>query len=371
MKITCSKSDLISALNIVSKAADPKPQTPILSGVYLKAEEDTLELQANNYEIGLVAHIKAEVETEGTIVIPGRYFQEVSRRLPADTVTLELNETEMTVAITSGSANFKLRSMNANNYPTVHDIEGTLSFYIPNTILRNIIKKTAFACSNDEQRPVFTGCSLEVIGKTLTVAATNSHRLSVISQEFEEELGDIKIIIPSRIMNEVKQVMTSDVPNDVKITCSHTAVSFSFDNILMTSRLIEGQFPNFRSAIPSKTASKILLDVAAFKSAVDRVSLISRSSNYNIIKFLFEGDMLRITSDSPDIGKAEEVIPAQIEGPGLKIAFNAQYIIDVMKTIDTKTCRLSFGASPLAPATVQEYDNDDFIYVVTPVRTQN
>ncbi len=371
MNITCKKNELIGAISIVSKAVDSKPQTPILSGIYLKAEEGSLELHATNYEIGLVVRIDADITSGGTIVVPGRYFQEVIRRLPGEVVTLVHDLEDMSISITSGSASFKLRSMPANDYPVVKEVDGNLHFTIKDNTLRSLIKKTVFACGTDPARPVFTGCSLEVDGTKLTMAATNTHRLAIKEVIFDEEIGKIKLIIPSRILNEVLHTMTSEIPTDIHVSCTHNSISFSFENFFMTSRLIAGQFPDVHNVIPPSFTSEVLLSTQAFSSAVDRVSLISRSNNYNIIRFEFAEDSLHISSKSPDIGLAEETIPISLTGPDLSISFNAQYIMDVLKNIDSEKCRLSLGKNAYGAIAVREEKDNSFIYVVTPVRTQN
>ena len=368
MKITSAKSELVNALQIVSKAVASKPQTPILSGVYLRAEAGVLELQATNYEIGMISRIPVEIAEPGQIAISGRYFQEVVRKLPGDSVTISFNREEKIVHISSNQANFTLLSMNASEFPTIKEMEGNLQFKIKDNVLRSLIKKTVFACSTDESRPVFTGCYLEVADTKVTMAATNTHRLAVKYETFDESIGNIKIIIPSRILQELLHNMTSEIPTDVTVTCTYNQISFSFENLYMTSRLIEGAFPDYHRVIPPEFATKITLNAAELNAAVDRVSLISRAGDYNIIKLEFANNQVHITSNNPDIGNAEETIPATIDGPELSIAFNAKYIMDVMKTIDSETCQIKLN-QPLSPAAIREADDEEFIYIVTPVRT--
>lgn len=370
MKITCNKNELTNALQIVARAVASKPQTPILSGIYLRAEGTTLELQATNYEIGLVARIEAEIEEAGELTVGGRYFQEVVRKLPGENVKLACAADEKIVHIESAMAKFTLLSMNAAEFPTIQPLKGNLDFAIKDNILRDLIKKTVFACSNDEARPVFTGCSLEVTENKVTMAATNTHRLSVKSETFDQSIGNIKVIIPSRILQELLHNMSSDIPTDVKISCSYNQISFSFDNLYMTSRLIEGQFPNYRGVIPPEFATHVKTDTASFAAAV-RPHLPYRESRcLQHDQARVAGDQIHITSNNPEIGNAEEYIPAEIDGPDIAIAFNAQYIIDVLKNIDSKTCRIGLN-QPLSPASIQEEDDDSFVYIVTPVRTNH
>lgn len=370
MKLSCNKRELVEALQIVSKAVAAKPQTPIMSGIYLRAENNTLELQANNYELGLVAKIPAQVEEPGQLVATGRYLQEVVRRLPGETVAFAYRKEENIVQIQSDTSNFTLLSMNASEFPTIRYLEDQLSFTIKDNVLRKLIKKTVFSCATDESRPIFTGCYMDINDTLITMAATNTHRLSVKTAIFDENIGNIRIIIPSRVLNELMHIINSDIPTDVRVTCSHNQISFECDNIYITSRLIEGQFPDYQNIIPKSFATEARMNTSELIAAVDRVALISRANDYNIIRFEFSGQKLHISSNNPEIGNAEDTVAAEITGPDVNIAFNAQYIVDVLKNLDEEECRVELN-QPLQPAAIHEGSDSTFIYVVTPVRTAN
>ena len=379
MNITLSKNELISALQIVSKGLSTKPQTPILSGVYMSAKEGQLELQSTNYELGFIVTIPAEIRSTGTAVLPGKYLTEFARKLPAEEVSINTESSDGLAEICSGTARLTLRTMEATDFPVLHRIDGTLHFTIKDNVLARLVKKSAFACLKEEQRdrrPIFTGCQLEVDGHKVTFAATNVHRLAVKSESLETEAGQICIIIPARFLEEVTRTMTSDVPSDVNISCTYNQISISFDNIYMTSRLIEGTFPDYRRVIPqdANIRTKVTLDVATFSAAVERASLIARTDQYNIVKLSFADGTMRISSNSPEIGEAEETIAAQVEGDDVTIAFNASYLMDAMKSLDSDTCILSLQGSNeqgvnLSPITIREEADPNYIYVVTPVRT--
>lgn len=370
MKITCSKTELVNSIQIISKAVASKPQVPILAGIYLNASNNTLEMQATNNEIGLVAKIEAEVIEAGQITVVGKYFQEVIRKLPGDKITISYDDNEKIINIQSNQANFTLRSMNAAEFPTITPMEGNLQFTIKDNVLRSLVKKTVFACSNDESRPVFTGCYLEVADNQVTMAATNSHRLAVKHETFENNIGNIKIIIPARILSELLHNMTSEIPTDVTVTCTYNQISFAFDNLYMTSRLIEGTFPDYHRVIPPQFNTSVTVATTDFAAAVDRVSLISRSGEYNIIKLEFNNNQIHISSNNPEIGNADESISATIEGPEVNIAFNAQYLSDVLKILESDNCLIKLNQT-LSPAAITDNNGDDFIYIVTPVRTAN
>lgn len=370
MKFTCHKNELVQAIQLVSKAIANKPQTPVLSGIYLEAGDNQLELHATDNEIGIISTIPADVEEQGKIVLSGRYMQEVIRRLPGDTVTISQEIGENISKIQSAASNFTFLSMPANDFPTVKRLQEGVHFKIQDNILRDIIKKTVFACSTDESRPIFTGCQMEINGETLKMAATNTHRLSVKKEVVANLSGDLHIIIPAKLLNELLRALNSDMPIEVDVCCSSNQASFQFENVVFMSRLIEGQFPNYESVIPKSFATTVTLDTEDFLDAVDRVSLISRSADYNIIRLEFGSNQVHISSNSPDVGNANEIVAATIEGPNVNIAFNAKYVTDVLKNLNSKNFRFLLNES-LQAAAVREEDNPTFVYIVTPVRTQN
>ena len=379
MNISLAKNDLISALQIVSKGLSTKPQTPILSGIYMTAKEGQLELQTTNYELGFILTIPAEIHSTGTAVLPGKYLTEFARKLPAEEVSIDTDSADGLAVIQSGTARFTLRTMEISDFPVLHRMDGTLHFTIKDRTLARLVKKSAFACLREEQRdrrPIFTGCQLEVEGKDVTFAATNVHRLAVKSEQLEEDAGQIRVIIPAKFLEEVTRTVSSEVPADIHVTCSYNQVSMSSGSIYMTARLIEGTFPDYRRVIPREEniRTKVTLDAASFASAVDRASLIARTDQYNIVKLSFAQGLMRISSNSPEIGEAEETIPAEVTGDDVTIAFNASYLMDALKSLDSDTCILSLQGSNeqgvnLSPMTIREEADPNYIYVVTPVRT--
>lgn len=379
MNISLAKNDLISALQIVSKGLSTKPQTPILSGIYMTAKEGQLELQTTNYELGFILTIPAEIHNTGTAVLPGKYLTEFARKLPAEEVSIDTDSADGLAVIQAGAARFTLRTMEISDFPVLHRMDGTLHFTIKDRTLARLVKKSAFACLREEQRdrrPIFTGCQLEVEGKDVTFAATNVHRLAVKSEQLEEDAGQIRVIIPAKFLEEVTRTISSEVPADIHVTCSYNQVSMSSGSIYMTARLIEGTFPDYRRVIPREEniRTKVTLDAASFASAVDRASLIARMDQYNIVKLSFAQGLMRISSNSPEIGEAEETIPAEVTGDDVTIAFNASYLMDALKSLDSDTCILSLQGSNeqgvnLSPMTIREEADPNYIYVVTPVRT--
>ncbi len=368
MKFSCKKEQLVHAVQIVQKAVSSKPQMPILSGIYLNAFDNTLELQATDYELGISCKIDAQIDEPGAIVLSGRYFQEVVRRLPGEMVEIVTSREDHTLKITSNTAQFNLLSLPAAEFPVLHPLDGNTTFKIRDNVFRELIKKTVFACSQDEARPVFTGGLLEVTNSDVMMVATNTHRLAIKKEYLDEFNGEIKIIIPSKILMELARIMVAEVPSDVIVNCTRNQISFTFDNVYIISRLIEGQFPDYKRVIPEAFTTEIILNTDAFSSAVERVSLISRSGDYNVIRLSFNEKSVMITSNNPDIGKAEESVDITLSGKELDIAFNAKYVTDILKNIDSEKIYFSLN-TPLSPASIRPCDDDTYNYIITPVRT--
>ena len=367
MKFTCSRADLSQSIQTVSKAVSSKNQNPILSGIYIKADNNMLELQATDYEIGIICKVEAEIEEAGNIVLSGKYLQEVIRKLPSKNIEFEYDRQEKTTLIKSGNAKFRLLSMPAEDYPVIHKINSDFSFKIMDNVLYELISRTSFACSNEESRPVFTGCLLELSENQVTMVATDTKRLALQTRNLDNFDGQRKMIIPSKILNEIQRLLLSDIPREVNISYTSNQVSFEFDNTYIASRLIDGQFPDYNRVIPNGFSTRIKLNTEEFRSVVERVALISRTNEYKIAAMEFSTGMLRISSNNPEIGNADESLKAEIDGENISISFNVDFVSDVLKIIDTKEFFINLNNS-LSPAAIRLVDDDSFTYIITPVR---
>ena len=353
MKFSCYKDDLNEAMQILIKAVAVKPMTPILAGIYLKAENSALELQANNFSTGIIIRIPANVESSGEVVVSsGKRFQEFVRNMPDDTVTFSNEEGGNSLVIESGGAS----------------VETARTFKILKRELGDLIRKTVFATAKDESRPVFTGALFEVKGDKISLVATNTHRLAFASKKLPEIYEDVSFVVPAETLRGlITKINPSDAENYVTVNCSLRYVTFTFDNVFVNSRLIEGLFPPYDKVIPESTVTHVRVDTAEFKQAVDFVALMSKDTEYNTVKFVFEGNGIEISANSNEIGGAVRNIEAEIEGDRLSISFNAAYIVDALRVIDTKQTKIDLN-DKFSPATFTEPGNEDFIYVATPVR---
>lgn len=368
MKLTCTKEKLYYAVQTVQKAVASKNPMPILTGIYLSAKNNQLELQATDYEIGIICTIEANVEEEGISVLSGKVFQEMVRHLSGDTIHIESSSEDRTMKFTANFAQFNLLCMPAEEFPVLKPLAYENVLTVKDNILRDIIKKTVFACAIEDSRPMFTGALLEASNQNINMVATNTHRLAFKKDTIPSFEGMIKMIIPSKILNELARLLSSDIPFDIKISWQKNQIAFSFDNVYIVSRLIEGNFPDYTKVIPNDFATIIVVDCNQFLAAVERVSLMARDGDYNIIKFSFKENNITISSNNPELGKASETIEADIKGNELDIAFNAKYIGDILKNIASDKVTFSLN-TPLSPAAIKPLNDDQYVYIITPVRS--
>ena len=366
MKFSCYKNDLTEALQFAIRAVAVKPMTPILAGIYLKAEGSMLEIQANNFSTGIITRIPVNTEVAGEVVVIGKRFQEFVRNMPDDTITF--SDADNTLSIESGGANVELLTMTASDFPKVKTPETDHSFKIRTTALRNLIRRTIFAVGKDNDRPIFAGCCFEIKGDTLSVIATNTHRLALAKEKLGETYEDCSFVVPADTLRGIMlRIDPNDVENYITINYSVRYLTFTFDNVFVNSRLIEGQFPPYERVIPPSSTTNVKVDTADFRRAVEFVALMTKESEYNTVKFTFNDGGIEISSNSPEIGDAVQIVEAEIDGEDMEISFNGSYIIDALKVIESKQLNIALN-DKFSPAAFTEPDNDNYIYIATPVR---
>ncbi|QDR83098.1 DNA polymerase III subunit beta [Sporomusa termitida] len=375
MKITCAKDQLNHAVQTVQKAVTAKAALPILSGIYISAQNNKLELQATDYEIGISCAIDAQIDIPGQIVLSCRYFQELVKKLPGETVEIASSAEDRTIKITAGTSQFNLLSLPAGEFPVLKPLFDKSaqenSLVIKDNLLRDLIKRTVFACATEESRPIFTGALLESTESDVRMVATNTHRLALkksILETTNTNYNPLKIVIPSKVLNELARLLSSELPVDVNICWEKNRVAFRFENVYLESRIIEGQYPDYNRVIPPQFGTVAAINTALFMDAVERVSLMAKDGEYNVIKFQFNHDQVIITSNNPDVGKAYETVPVTTTGTEITIAFNAKYVTDILKNIGTPELHFSLN-TPLSPASIKPVNDENYTYIITPVRT--
>ena len=367
MKFTCTTTDLNKAVQSVMPAIAAKPSTPIFGGMHIIAANNTLRLEGMDINLSMSNEIKAEVEESGEIVIAASRFNDLVRNFNGETVKVTKSENDNNVRLQSGKADYKILLMNVNEYPKYPSIEATQSFVLEEEKIKELIKKTAFACSSDSARPLFTGVLCDIKDNKITFVGTNTHRLAIRTLDVENA-PDMSVIIPSLVLKEINKNLNGKLPQDVIFSIVNNQLMVKIGNWSVVSRLIEGKFPDYKRVIPPQFSVKTKVNVKDMAGAVSRMSLCSGSENdYSIVKISIGSNEIKVMSSSPDVGTGEEIISCNTEGNPINVAFNAAYIMDIMKNIETEEAEINLNNS-LSPVCIKPISEEEYIYIVTPVR---
>ncbi|KEK15737.1 DNA polymerase III subunit beta [Limosilactobacillus reuteri] len=379
MNFTINRSAFISQLNNVLRAISSKTTIPILTGLKMVVNEDNIVLTGSNSDITIESVISANdanndltIEDTGAIVLPARFFSDIVKKLPDKKVTIEVTS-GFQADITSGSAKFQINGQDAENFPHLPEIETNKSVTLPNDILKEVIRQTVIAVSKQESRPILAGVHMTLKDGVLTAVATDSHRLAqrkVVLENIDNGI-DFDVIIPGKSMEELSG-MISDVHEDVQMQVTENQVLFIFGNTHFYSRLLEGNYPETSQLIPQTADTTVELEAGTFLSSIERASLLSHESRNDVVKLSLKPseNLVRISGDSPDIGTVEEeVVTSALDGNDLEISFNPNYMKDALRSFGQATIKISF-TSPLRPFTlVPTEDQENFVHLITPVRT--
>ena len=367
MKLTTKREELVSKLSIVSRAVSTRAATQALSGILLTARDGKVTLTATDLDVlGLQTTLDAEIESEGVILLPGRLLAEVTRSLADPSVEIETREAERDVEIRSGSSNFHLRVLEAADFPKLPEPGDDPGLKMPAAALESSIELVARAASRDDMRPVLTGVFVAATGKELTMVATDSYRLAVKRTELEAELsGEIEANVPARALRELSRILGSEGLEEATIWLLPNQAVFQAGSITLTTRLIDGQFPNFRQLLPESYEHDVRLPRADFLDVTRRVSQLAQRNAP--LRLSFQPGELTVAAETPDVGDAKETMPAAFEGEPLEIGFNPEFLREGIESVEGDEILLRL-ISPLRPGLLQPVEGEDFRYLVMPIR---
>ncbi len=365
MKLITQRDELVAKLSIVSRAVATRAVTQALSGVLLSVTESGVLLSASDGDLGLRTELAAEVDGTGTLLLPGRLVAELARSLGESKVEIESRDTERDVEIRSGGSNFHLRIMPAEDFPKL-PAEAEQPLKIPADALAETMNLVVRAASRDDMRPVLTGVLVNASGREMTMVATDSYRLAVKRTELDAEIGgEIEANIPARALRELGRILSSEGVEDVSLSLLPNQAVFRAGPITLNTRLIDGQFPNFRQLLPEAFEHDVRLSRPEFLDVTRRVSQLAQRNAP--LRLAFAPGELKVSASTPDVGDAEEAMPVAFEGEPLEIGFNPEFLRDGIESIEGDETMLRL-ISPLRPGLLQPVDNDDFRYLVMPIR---
>ncbi|MFO3719387.1 DNA polymerase III subunit beta [Staphylococcus felis] len=376
MEFSIQRDYFITQLNDTLKAISPRTTLPILTGIKIDANHEGIVLTGSDSEISIEITIPNQVDGEeivsiiepGSVVLPGRFFVDIIKKLPGKDVKLSTNEQFQTL-ITSGHSEFNLSGLDPDQYPLLPQVSSEDALQLPIKVLKNIIAQTNFAVSTSETRPVLTGVNWLIQENELICTATDSHRLAVRKLKLEDEdITDKNVIIPGKALAELNKIM-SDNDEHIDIFFASNQVLFRVGNVNFISRLLEGHYPDTSRLFPENYEIKLELNNSDFYHAIDRASLLAREGGNNVIKLSTGEEVIELSSTSPEIGTVKEEVTANdVEGGSLKISFNSKYMMDALKAIDHDEVKVEFFGT-MKPFILKPKDDDSVTQLILPIRT--
>lgn len=377
MKFIIQRDRLVQSVQDVMKAVSSRTTIPILTGIKIAATEEGVTLTGSDSDISIESFIPkeedgnelVEIKESGAIVLQARFFSEIVKKLPTDTVDIEVQNHLQTV-IRSGKSEFNLHGLDAEEYPHLPQIKEENVFRIPTDLLKMMIRQTVFAVSTSETRPILTGVNWKIENRELTCIATDSHRLALRKAQIETESNEsYNVVIPGKSLNELSKIL-DDGNDPIDIVITENQVLFKAKHLLFFSRLLEGNYPDTSRLIPTDSKTDVVVNLKEFLQAIDRAALLARDDRNNVVKFsTFDNQLIEISSNTPEIGKVVEEVQAQsIDGEDLKISFSAKYMMDALKTLEGTEIKVSFTGA-MRPFLIRPINDDSILQLILPVRT--
>jgi DNA polymerase-3 subunit beta len=363
VKISSSKNELVSALSVVSRAVSTRSTVQVLSGILVRAEGDRVELAATDMELSLRLPLEAEVEGSGSVVVPGRLLVDLARLLPEGDVALEQRVEEPVLEVTSGPSTSRLHTYSAEDFPKLPDVDSVQTFAVDRAAFLETVARVARAASRDESRPVLTGILVRFEGGRLVMAATDSYRLSVKETELEAEgAPELEAIVPARALAELARIAAD--ADELRLGVQENHVVFNAGGVWLTTRRIDGQFPNYKQLIPETFEHQVALPREEFLEVVRRTSVMAQRNSPIRLRFA-EGEVT-VSAQTQDVGEARETLPVAFSGEELEIGFNPEFLRDGVESVDSDEVQLRLISS-LRPGLIRAED-ENFSYLIMPIR---
>jgi DNA polymerase III subunit beta len=366
VKLKASAQELLAQLQTVTRVASTRSAVQALSGVQVVAQDGGVELRATDMEVGLRVPLQAEVEREGTAVVPARLTLDVVRALPSSDVSIELRAAEQDVEIESGSAQFHIRTLRGEDFPPFPEAAGDAVVTVPAQAFVDTIGKVARSASRDETRPILTGILVSASEQELRMVATDSYRLSVKETPLDAALdGSFEANVPARALQELARIAQQAEAETLQAARAANQIVFDVGGMTLSSRLIEGQFPNYRQLLPETYEHELRLETKELTEVVRRIALLAQKNAPLRLRFS-EGE-LTVSAQTPDVGEAHETLPVPFGGEPFEIGFNPEFLRDGVESVDSDDLLLKL-ISPLRPGLIEAADESGFIYLIMPIR---
>lgn len=366
MKISCLRTDLAEAVSNVSRAVSTKATIPALEGVLIKAYDGKLNISGYNLEIGITTDIEATIQNEGEIVVSAKLFLDIVRKLPEEIVFIETDD-RMITYITCGQVDYQIVGMSSVEYPDLPSFEQTDGITVNEKILRDMIRQTVYAVSENTAKPIYTGSLFEIENGIFKIVAVDGYRMAIRSENVDSE-SNTSFVVPGKTQQEVLKLLNEDEEN-VEIIIGMRHITFRVKNYRVISRLIEGTFLDYKTTIPKEEKTEVVINTRKIINSVERLSLLNNDRIQSPVRCKFSDDEIKLSCASA-VGRANDVISVPVIGESVEIGFNNRYLLDALKNSDTDEIKLVLNGA-LAPMIVKPVKGDCFLSIVVPMRLAN
>jgi len=363
MRFKCMRSDLSFAVSNVSRAVSAKATIPALEGVLIKAYGSKLEISGYDLEIGIITEVEASIIEEGEIVVSARLFNEIIRKLPEEIVNIETDDRLITY-IHSGAADYQIVGINSTEYPELPAVEELNCLTINAEILKNMIRQTIFAVSDNMAKPIYTGSLFDIDGGIFRIVAVDGFRMAIREENVDCDLNT-KFVVPGKTQSEILKLIT-DTKKDVEMKIGQRHIILKIEKYSIISRLIEGNFLDYKTTVPKAAGTEFVINTRILAAAVDRMSLLTNEKIQSPVRCAISGDEIKL-SCSTTVGRASDMIPVQVIGKDVEIGFNNRYLLDALKNSDTDEVRVILNGS-LSPMIIKPVSGESFTFLVVPMR---
>lgn len=364
MKVICSKDNLTEGINIVQKAVSTKTTLPILEGILLEAGTD-FKLTGNDLEIGIECYVEADVKRPGSIVVNSRILGDIIKRLPDNEVLVEVKDNNI-VIIECENSLFEIKGISAAGFPALPLIEKDTGMKISQKLIRDMIRQTIFAVSIDENRPILTGSLVECKNGRMAFVSIDGLRMAMRSSGVNSEIIDKSVVVPGKTLNEISKIMQA-IDDEITVYSTNNQIMFDLGKCKVVSRLLEGEYLNYKGIIPKEWETKIKINTKELMASFERASLIITAEERRFpVKLNIYDDMMIINSNT-DIGTVREELKLEMEGNKVDIAFNPRYFVEALRVIEDEQVEIFFTSS-IGPCIIKPVKGDEFTYLIMPIR---
>lgn len=364
MKLICNQKLLSNKISTVQKAISNKTTLEILKGILLKAEDTNLKLTGYDLELGIETYVQSEIIESGSIIVNSKLFGDIIRKLPDSFIEIETDE-DNNVYINCENSRFKIKGDKASDYPQLPEVDNYRLYDIPQDLLKNMIRQTVFAISQDQTKPILMGELLEIDNNNINLIAIDGYRLAVRGGQVENNLDNNKVIIPGKTLNDINGLLSND-EDTIKIGMDEKNAVFIVNETRIITRLLEGEFIDYKKLLPREYNLRVKVKTKNLLNSIERASLLAQSEKNNLIKLSIRDESMAITSNS-ERGNVYEEVKIDLEGEYLDIAFNSRYLIEALKIIDSDEIYLEFTTN-VNPCIIKPVDEVKYTYLLLPVR---